>query len=257
MINEQQFVATLAGLQELLPLGKTLSEPALVLAWALFPARAKAELELEHLLFAVQQRVLDPEPAREQAITQQLLRYLYPLANGMPAVERGLRRDLQQRLAAPDWFHPLSVPRPETTAVAELQARRLLPPSAGDGAVEEIRRISRPLVLAARSVQEVNPGEPSVFSEGQLALGAVLAAACLIGRWPLAALRNDDGQPDLAHEWIRTHPLGWQVMQQAAAQQLAHQGFDQGTGGQQNQSADAKGNCHPGGVQGLSDLLAA
>lgn len=260
MINEQQFVATLAGLQELLPMGKTLSEPALVLAWALFPLQAKTELAPAHLLYAVQQRVLDPEPAREQAITQQLLRYLYPLADGMPALDRGLRSDLAQRMAAPERFHALTVPRPETTAVAELQAQRLLPPSSPQGAVDAICQVTRPLLLAARAAQETNPGEPSPFSEGQLALGAVLAAASLIGRCSLEALQRPDGEPDLAHEWIRTHPLGWQAMQNAARQEAVQASQASGAASTSPGQTSPGRSSRPVGsrsFQAMTDLLAA
>ena len=211
MINQEEFTAVLAGLQEVLPMSKTLSEAGLRMAWALFPKAAKERLEVEQLLYAVQQRVLDPEPPKAMAITQQLLRYLYPVVDGTPSLEQGLRPDLGERMQKPEVFHPLRVAA-EHRAVEEVLDRRLLEPAQG-GALDQVNQVVRPLLLAAKAAREEGPAEPlGVFEQQQLAAGALLAAGSLVGRWTLESL----GPQSLAQTWIRARPAGWAAMQAAA-----------------------------------------
>jgi|GEM_PF-6240770 hypothetical protein len=107
MLTAPDFIHLLAGLIESLPHHKALSELGLSFAWSSLPDLAKRQLTPQLIAYAAKQRLLDPEPREKLAIHVQLLVYLYPLHNGMPAVEQGLRPDLDERLRQPDRFHPL------------------------------------------------------------------------------------------------------------------------------------------------------
>lgn len=140
MLTAADFINLLSGLIESLPHHKALSERGLVFAWSSLPALAKQQLNSQLLAYAATQRLLDPEPREKLAIHIQLLVYLYPLHNGMPALEQGIRSDLDERLRQPDRFHPL--------VTMEAHRRILLPseeespsPSA-ESAAELKRRIS-------------------------------------------------------------------------------------------------------------------
>lgn len=140
MLTAPDFIHLLAGLIESLPHHKALSEIGLSFAWSSLPDQAKQQLNPQLIAYAAKQRLLDPEPREKLAIHVQLLAYLYPLHNGMPAVEHGLRTDLEERLRQPDRFHPL------TTLAAH--RRVLLPgeeqhtPLPVESAAELKRRIS-------------------------------------------------------------------------------------------------------------------
>lgn len=107
MLSAPDFINLLSGLIESLPHHKALSERGLAFAWSSFPAKAKHQLDPQLLAYAATQRLLDPEPREKLAIHVQLLAYLYPIHNGIPAVDQGLRSDLDERLRNPDRFHPL------------------------------------------------------------------------------------------------------------------------------------------------------
>lgn len=108
MLTAPDFINLLAGLIESLPHHKALSEIGLGFAWSSLPDLAKRQLNTQLIAYAAKQRLLDPDPREKLAIHVQLLAYLYPLHNGMPAVEQGLRSDLDERLRQPDRFHPLT-----------------------------------------------------------------------------------------------------------------------------------------------------
>ena len=108
MLTAPDFINLLSGLIESIPYHKALSERGLSFAWSSFPEIARQQLNPRLLAYAARQRLLDPEPREKIAIHIQLLAYLYPLHNGMPVVEQGLRLDLDERLRDPDRFHPLN-----------------------------------------------------------------------------------------------------------------------------------------------------
>ena len=136
MIQAKEFQAVMSGMQQLFPMAKPLTPAALVTAWDTFPDRAKLDLDSEMLLYAVQQRTLDPDFPRETPPHIALLRYLYPVkrttrtergqevVTDLPMFERGLRRDLASRMADPSRFHELVDQRPEHTPA---EVRRLPP----------------------------------------------------------------------------------------------------------------------------------
>lgn len=120
MINADDFQAAMTGLLQMLPMQRQLTGPALVMAWDSFPLAAKSELNDSMLAWACSQRLKDPEPPKEMATHLSLLRYLYPLENDRPVVERGLRPDLAERMAEPDRFHNPAPAREDLKPVKRL-----------------------------------------------------------------------------------------------------------------------------------------
>ena len=115
-ITAEDFQAVLTTLSQLLPMQRQLDAAALVMAWDTWPRAAKQLLTTEMLQFAAMQRQMDPAPPREVALHMNLLRYLFPVENDRPMVERGLRPDLAERMAAPDQFHDPAPRREERQA---------------------------------------------------------------------------------------------------------------------------------------------
>lgn len=115
-ISAPDFINLLAGLVESLPHHKALSERGLAFAWVSLPDAAK-QLTIDHLSYAATQRLLDPDPNQKLAIHIQLLAYIFPLRDGLPATDRPVRHDLAERMRSPHRFHPLS-PAPAHAAPA-------------------------------------------------------------------------------------------------------------------------------------------
>jgi hypothetical protein len=134
MLTAPDFINALAGLIECLPHHKALSERGLAFAWSSLPPQAKADLSPPLLAYATTQRLLDPEPRQQLAIHIQLLAYLYPLHNGVPFVQQGLRPDLQRRIQQPGVFHPL---------ITHPEHQRALPPAADVPLPQESREQRR------------------------------------------------------------------------------------------------------------------
>ena len=214
MINIKQFHAAVTSLMQLLPMSKQLTGSALTMAWDTFPERAKIDLTDEILLYAVQQRVLDPEPPKGVAPHVALLRYVYPVDRTIrrergeevicdqPMCERGLRRDLAQRMAAPDRFHE---PGPVRQEQAPSEHLRL---SAGQAHWNPSHM--RPEELAAH-VEQVAEEMRRIWDRGmdgfnwgpqQLATGRWWLDRALHGWWPLGC----DGIGDHAAAWILRNP---------------------------------------------------
>lgn len=212
VLEREAFIDAMTALGELQPMGKALSPAAVALAWGLFPLPAKELLTPEHLLYAMQQLQADPEPQRELSVPQQLLRYVFPLRDGKPNYEQGLRPDLVERMQRPEVFHPLRVEAAHRAVEEVIDQRLRLQPAAG-GALEQVTKVVRPLLLAAKAAREEGqPKAQGVFEQQQLAAGALLAAGSLVGRWTLESL----GPQSLAQRWIREQPAGWAAMQAAA-----------------------------------------
>lgn len=131
---------------ECLPMQRSISSDGLVFAWLSFPEAAKQELEPIHLAYACTQRILDPAPDLNRAIHIQLLLYLYPVINGIPATDRGLRQDIAERMKSPHQFHPL-VKREE----AQLPA---LPPAPSGPPVETPQLRRKRLTRLAQLVRD-------------------------------------------------------------------------------------------------------
>jgi hypothetical protein len=209
MITIEDFQVAVSSLLQLLPMQRALDPAALLLAWDTFPERAKIDLSEEILLFAVQQRVLDPEPPKGIAPHVNLLRYCYPVdrtvrrergeevVSDQPMVDRGLRRDLAQRMAAPDRFHD---PAPVRQEQAPPQQPRL-PAGATqwhpDHMTTEQRRAHVLQVAAAVSKVRAGNMDSRTWRPEQLAQGRWWFERSLQGFWPLEC---DGG--GLAAAWI-------------------------------------------------------
>ena len=230
VLSRDAFIDALTALGELLPMGKTLSPSAVALAWGTFPLTAKELLDADGLLYAMQQLQLDPHPAKELSVAFQLLRYVFPCAAptyasdgtcknpGQPILDRGLRDDLPARMEHPEVFHALHHHAASKPASVVLEESRLLAPL-GDGAMEQLALVTKPLVLAARTAKEAaTASNPLTPREEELA--CLLAAGAVIGRWSLDTFDHaTSGWPrdrpwrNLAREWVAAHPKGYAAMQ--------------------------------------------
>lgn len=92
MITSEHFFAALHVLSEVLPFSKQLSPETRGALWELFPAEAKRDLTAADLQWAIKQRLMDPEPPRDSAISYVFLHYLYPKRDGWPALDVAPRR---------------------------------------------------------------------------------------------------------------------------------------------------------------------
>jgi hypothetical protein len=110
MLSFEHFTATLGALTEALPRGKRMAEATFALMWATFPAKAKQQLTPEIWMYAAAQRLLDPEPAEDLPLPQQLLNYVFRNENGRANVAWGLKADLTERMSRPDQFNPQPLP---------------------------------------------------------------------------------------------------------------------------------------------------
>ncbi len=211
MITIEDFQVALSSLVQLLPMQRALEPAAMLLAWDTFPERAKIDLSGEILLYAVQQRFLDTEPPKGLAPHVNLLRYVYPVdrtirrergeevVSDQPMVDRGLRRDLAQRMAAPDRFHE---PGPVRQEQAPSEHLRL---SAGQAHWNPSHM--RPEELAAH-VEQVAEEMRHIWAAGMdgrswepghLAWGRFAFGRALQGFWPLEADSS-------ASAWILRNP---------------------------------------------------
>jgi hypothetical protein len=209
VINAKQFHAAVTSLMQLLPMSKQLTGSALTMAWDTFPERAKIDLTDEILLFAVQQRVLDPEPPRGMAPHVALLRYAYPVdrtirrergedvISDQPMVDRGLRKDLAQRMAAPDRFHDPAPARKEQAPPQQPQLPAGSTQWHPDHLTTEQRRAHVRAVASAVSKLRERGMDSRIWSAAQLAQGRWWFEKALQGFWPLEA---DDG--GIAAAWV-------------------------------------------------------
>ena len=210
MITIEDFQVALSSLVQLLPRQRTLEPDALVTAWSKFPERAKIDLTDEILLYAVQQRFLDPEPSKELPIHLNLLRYCYPvnriirrergeeLIFDQPMCDRGLRRDLAQRMAAPDRFHEPGPVRQELLAPPQ---QPQLPAGSTqwhpDHLTPEQRRAHVQGVAAAVARLRARGMDSRAWRPEQLAQGYWWFERALQGFWPMEC---DDG--GIATAWV-------------------------------------------------------
>jgi hypothetical protein len=209
VITLQQFQVAITSLMQILPMAKPLSAAALVMAWDTFPERAKIDLTDEILLYAVQQRVLDPEPPKGVAPHVALLRYCYPVdrtvrrergeevTSDQPMVDRGLRKDLAQRMAAPDRFHDPAPARQEQAPPRQPQLPAGSTQWHPDHLSTEQRRAHVRAVASAVSKLRERCMDSRTWKPEQLAQGRWWFEKALQGFWPLEA---DDG--GLAAAWI-------------------------------------------------------
>ena len=155
-ISSDDLFDVLESLSSLQRFAKKLSGDDHKFAFLTFPERAREELTKAHLIFAAQQLLLDPEPMRDMALHLALLRYLYPCQGPSPCVDRGLRSDLSQRLAAAGTFSPLQPMPAEHRPFALPPAKAIQPP-----ARTRAERIACLVALAA-ATGVTDPLQPAV-----------------------------------------------------------------------------------------------
>jgi len=225
VISLQQFQVAITSLMQILPMAKPLSAAALVMAWDTFPERAKIDLTDEILLYAVQQRVLDPEPPRGMAPHMALLRYAYPVdrtirrergedvISDQPMVDRGLRKDLTQRMAAPDRFHDPAPARKEQAPPQQPQLPAGSTQWHPDHLSTEQRRAHVRAVASAVSKLRKRGIDSRTWTPEQLAQGRWWFENALLGFWPLEA---DDG--GIAAAWVLRNANRADQLLEAAAE---------------------------------------
>jgi hypothetical protein len=150
-LTHAHFARTLAGIADVLPYGKAVTKPGLLLSWQTFPEQAKAELTNDHLSYASGQYLMDPDRPKDQPIHLALLRYLYRLENGSPNFAWGLKLDLPARMANPTQFHPEPVPQ-----WLEPSARPLEPRHDPNGLLARLNGLTGDL----RSLSAASEGQP-------------------------------------------------------------------------------------------------
>jgi hypothetical protein len=209
VISLQQFQVAITSLMQILPMAKPLSAAALVMAWDTFPERAKIDLTDEILLYAVQQRVLDPEPPKGLAPHVALLRYVYPVdrtirrergedvTSDQPMVDRGLRRDLAQRMAALDRFHEPGPVRQEQAPPRQPQLPAAPSQWHPDHLSTEQRRAHVRAVASAVSKLRKRGMDSRTWTAAELKQGRRWFEKALQGFWPLEA-----DNAGLAAAWI-------------------------------------------------------
>jgi len=203
MITLEDFQAAVTSLLQLLPMQRQLTPAALVLAWDTFPASARRDLSGDMLRFAVSQRLLDPDPPKDQAPHLALLRYLYPTEHNRPVFDRGLRGDLRERMRQPEVFHDPAPARLEQAA-AQGQAPRL--PGGGKpwhpSQLSEAHRLAHVERVAAKARQLIASGPDQREWKGpQLLQGLWWFRKALQGFWLLEA---DGG--GIAAAWLTRNP---------------------------------------------------
>ena len=217
MIEAEEFQAVMSGMQQLFPMAKALTPAALVTAWDTFPDRAKLDLDSEMLLYAAQQRTLDPDFPRETPPHIALLRYLYPVKRNtraerghevvtdLPMFERGLRRDLAIRMADPSRFHELVDQRPEHTPV---EVPRL--PSGATESNQPWHPSRRPVQERQAHLQAIERSVKRLRAHGmddrtwtpqQLNVGRWWFQKALMGYWSM----DQDGAA-IAAAWVLRNP---------------------------------------------------
>lgn len=223
-ITMRDFLPAMGLLAEMLPMQRALGDEALAMAWETMPNAAKIHLTPDSLAFAVRQRLMDPDPPKEQALHIALLRYVFPIertirrergeevACDRVLLENGPRADLRERMDAPGRFHD---PAPARQEQAPPPERRRLQGRGGwwhpsqMTPVERQRHLQR---VEARLEALLAQGPDGVVRSGaQLLQGLAWYRRALEGFWPLEV---DDG--GIAAAWIRCNPADARKMLQEA-----------------------------------------
>jgi hypothetical protein len=160
-MNESVFGVGLRTLCSQLPFGKKPADDEISFLWMVLPQSVTTIVTDRMWGYAIQQRLLDPEPNSDLPICQQLFSYLFRLRDGRPDFELGLRPDLPERMNALKVFHPLSAPRAESALFNAPQLPEVppRPPKTRE------QRIARLLALAEATGVDLS-APPSPLEEG-------------------------------------------------------------------------------------------
>lgn len=110
-MNPTTFALGLRSLAASLPYGKRMEDDEAKFLWLTLPQTVKDTVTDQMWAYAIAQRRMDPAPDKDLSIEMQLLRYLFRIRDGMPALDWGLKPDLAERMAQGGTFHP-AVPLP-------------------------------------------------------------------------------------------------------------------------------------------------
>lgn len=118
----QTFALGLRTVSGFLPYAKKLADDEIKFLWLLIPQQVKEQITDEMWAYACNQRLLDPNPDKEQALHVQLFKYVYRVRDGQPAFEWGLKEDLPRRMALGGTFHTPALPSSNRQQYEELVA---------------------------------------------------------------------------------------------------------------------------------------
>jgi len=122
----QSFALGLRTVSGFLPYAKKLADDEIKFLWLLIPQQVKDDVSDEVWAYACNQRLLDPNPDKEQALHLQLLKYVYRVRDGQPAFDWGFKEDLPQRMSAGAVFQGQVTTQPMLTAVDNGPTHHLL-----------------------------------------------------------------------------------------------------------------------------------
>mgnify|MGYP006271009337 FL=1 len=122
----QSFALGLRTVSGFLPYAKKLADDEIKFIWLLIPQHVKDDVSDEMWAYACNQRLLDPNPDKEQALHLQLLKYVYRVRDGQPAFDWGLKEDLPQRMKAGAAFQGQQATQPTLLPVDDGPTHHLL-----------------------------------------------------------------------------------------------------------------------------------
>jgi len=122
----QSFALGLRTVSGFLPYAKKLADDEIKFLWLLIPQQVKDDVSDEVWAYACNQRLLDPNPDKEQALHLQLLKYVYRVRDGQPAFDWGFKEDLPQRMKAGAVFQGQQATQPAFLPVDDGPTHHLL-----------------------------------------------------------------------------------------------------------------------------------
>jgi hypothetical protein len=122
----QSFALGLRTVSGFLPYAKKLADDEIKFLWLLIPQQVKDDVSDEVWAYACNQRLLDPNPDKEQALHLQLLKYVYRVRDGQPAFDWGFKEDLPQRMKAGAVFQGQQAAQPALLPVDDGPTNHLL-----------------------------------------------------------------------------------------------------------------------------------
>jgi len=122
----QSFALGLRTVSGFLPYAKKLADDEIKFLWLLIPQQVKDDVSDELWAYACNQRLLDPNPDKDQALHLQLLKYVYRVRDGQPAFDWGFKEDLPQRMKAGAVFQGQQATQPALLPVVDGPTYHLL-----------------------------------------------------------------------------------------------------------------------------------
>ena len=104
-MKPETFRLGLKAVANVTPYAKKLSDDEIAFLYMTIPSAIKRAVTDEMFVYACSQYRMDPSPNKDLSLDQQLLAYLYRLRDRRPALDWGLKADLDQRMLNGERFH--------------------------------------------------------------------------------------------------------------------------------------------------------